>query len=401
MEFIIGTPVADDLSSSTAGDVILGLGGDDVLAANAANITLDGGLGDDQLFSFVGGATLIGGPGDDFLMSMGTNETASYAGASAGVAADFSASMAIDDGDGGTDTLLGIENVTGSAFGDSLTGDDLANVFQGGAGNDTLTGNGGNDVFKYSFNLTQGGGVETFRFTDWLSDKYGKDFGDELPDFSPKHHHHHHKHGKNDEHRGHDGHHSKGDHCGDDRNHAQDGLTEKFFEKNYQEWVKEVVVADLLEQGFVLDANGNGKIKIDINEDSRKGTPRIEGLTKDELAEMFGDRDSVILRDGHKAEKAFYSNSYTSPGGGQDTVASTDGFDSIVRFAFGEDKLDFSGVTQQQFLDFFNVDFSQDRDGDSVADTFITIKDFTDWSVTLSGVSGHDLVEFANDSIFS
>jgi Ca2+-binding RTX toxin-like protein len=398
MAINIGTEVADDLSSSTAGDVILGLGGDDVLVANAANITLDGGLGDDQLFSFVDGATLIGGPGDDFLLSLGTNDTASYAGAPAGVAADLSASMATD-GTGGTDTLLGIENVTGSAFNDSLTGDDLANVFQGGAGNDTLTGNGGNDVFKYSFNLTQGGGGATYRFTDWLSDKYGKDFGDELPDFSPKHHHHdhHHHHGKND------GHHSKGDHCGDDRNHAQDGLTEKFFEKNYQEWVKEVVVADLLEQGFVLDANGNGKIKIDINDDSRNGTPRIEGLTKDQLAEIFGDRDSVILNDGGKTEKAWYSNSYTSSGGGKDTVASTDGFDTIVDFKFGAggDKLDFSGITKDQFLASFVVDDTRNVDGVGGADTVITIAGNADWSLTLLEVSGHDLLAFSNDSIFS
>ena len=48
------------------------------------------------------------------------------------------------------DMLTGIENVTGSPKVDMLVGDSSANVLNGGAGNDDLTGNGGADIFKFA-----------------------------------------------------------------------------------------------------------------------------------------------------------------------------------------------------------------------------------------------------------
>ena len=52
-------------------------------------------------------------------------------------------------GDATNDTLISIENVTGSSFADSLIGNLSANVLNGGGGADTLTGNGGADTFRY------------------------------------------------------------------------------------------------------------------------------------------------------------------------------------------------------------------------------------------------------------
>jgi Ca2+-binding RTX toxin-like protein len=45
-------------------------------------------------------------------------------------------------------TRSGIENVTGSAFDDNITGDDTVNVLIGGGGADHLFGLGGNDTIK-------------------------------------------------------------------------------------------------------------------------------------------------------------------------------------------------------------------------------------------------------------
>ena len=45
-----------------------------------------------------------------------------------------------ETGGAGSDTLISIENLTGSAFNDTLTGDADANVLSGLAGNDTLDG---------------------------------------------------------------------------------------------------------------------------------------------------------------------------------------------------------------------------------------------------------------------
>jgi Ca2+-binding RTX toxin-like protein len=49
------------------------------------------------------------------------------------------------DGDGGTDTLVDIKNITRSCFNDVLIGGTGANVLTGGDGNDRLNGGGGAD----------------------------------------------------------------------------------------------------------------------------------------------------------------------------------------------------------------------------------------------------------------
>ena len=55
------------------------------------------------------------------------------------------------DGQGGTDTLVGIEGVRGSDFADTLTGSSASGeVFQGMAGNDTINGGGGTDTASYA-----------------------------------------------------------------------------------------------------------------------------------------------------------------------------------------------------------------------------------------------------------
>ena len=51
-----------------------------------------------------------------------------------------------ETGGAGTDTLVSIENLTGSAFDDKLIGNAGANVLSGLAGNDRLDGAGGADT---------------------------------------------------------------------------------------------------------------------------------------------------------------------------------------------------------------------------------------------------------------
>ena len=98
---------------------IVGNAADNVLAGNAFNNTLNGGAGTD---------------------------TASYAGAAGGVTVSLAIAGAQATGGAGSDTLIRIENLAGSPFGDSLTGDGSNNLLSGGAGNDTLAGGGGGDT---------------------------------------------------------------------------------------------------------------------------------------------------------------------------------------------------------------------------------------------------------------
>jgi Ca2+-binding RTX toxin-like protein len=93
-------------------------------------------------------------------------DTASYAGAIAGVVADLNSSKN-NTGVAAGDSYKNIENLVGSSLNDVLTGNKLANVIQGGSGSDTLSGLGGfdtlfgqlgNDVFKF---MTAKDGADT------------------------------------------------------------------------------------------------------------------------------------------------------------------------------------------------------------------------------------------------
>lgn len=83
--------------------------------------------------------TLDGGAGID---------TASYASATSGVNVSLQVTATQDTGGGGLDRLTAIENLSGSAFGDTLTGDAGVNVLSGGLGNDTLNGGLGADTLN-------------------------------------------------------------------------------------------------------------------------------------------------------------------------------------------------------------------------------------------------------------
>jgi Ca2+-binding RTX toxin-like protein len=122
---ITGTPGNDTLTGTSGDDSICGLGGDDRLI---------GGGGDD---------VLVGGPGED---------VADYQGSPNGVTVHLPDPL--DDrstatGEG-TDTILSIEDVAGSAFADTIFSNFQPNLISGSGGNDTLrdTSFNGNDRFS-------------------------------------------------------------------------------------------------------------------------------------------------------------------------------------------------------------------------------------------------------------
>ncbi|NIJ20310.1 Ca2+-binding RTX toxin-like protein [Sphingomonas naasensis] len=123
-------------------DVVRGSGALDTLVGNAGDDVLDGWFGNDTLSGGLGNDTLIGGEGLD---------TATYVNATAGVNVDLRIAGAQDTGGEGTDTLVDIEYLTGSNFGDTLRGNDAFNLLvdnavSGAAGQtDSLFGYGGND----------------------------------------------------------------------------------------------------------------------------------------------------------------------------------------------------------------------------------------------------------------
>ncbi|QDO96735.1 hypothetical protein FNB15_05335 [Ferrovibrio terrae] len=120
-----------------------------VTASSAGDDILDGGAGNDTLIGGAGNDTLIGGAGADVLTGGIGTDTASYSGSSSGVTVNLATGTS-SGGDAAGDVLSGIENVTGSAFADTLTGGAGANQLSGGAGNDTLLGDGGWNLLRQS-----------------------------------------------------------------------------------------------------------------------------------------------------------------------------------------------------------------------------------------------------------
>jgi Ca2+-binding RTX toxin-like protein len=132
-----GTEGGDTLIGTSAGDVLVGRGGDDILIGNG---------GDDLLLGGEGNNTLNGGAGDDRLIGGAGIDTADYSGDPAGVTVDLLKGFALD-GWGGHDTLISIDNVTGTPFADTIIGNAKDNVINGNGGADILTGGAGADTF--------------------------------------------------------------------------------------------------------------------------------------------------------------------------------------------------------------------------------------------------------------
>jgi len=128
-----------------SGDDIIGSTGSDRLIGTGFSETLRGDNGDDTLLGLNGNDILIGGGGRDVLDGGGGVDTASYAGSRRGVEVDLTLAGPQNTRGAGLDTLISIENLTGSDFADRLTGDDRSNVLSGGGGDDRLSGGGGND----------------------------------------------------------------------------------------------------------------------------------------------------------------------------------------------------------------------------------------------------------------
>jgi Tol biopolymer transport system component len=135
---IAGDANNNTLTGTTADETLCGLGGNDVINGGGGNDILMGGLGNDTLVAASGRVSINGGDGSD---------TASFAGSAtpieASLVSGFARRATTDPLEGAA--LVGIERLTGSSLGDSLTGSGGPNRLVGGAGADELSGLGGND----------------------------------------------------------------------------------------------------------------------------------------------------------------------------------------------------------------------------------------------------------------
>jgi len=112
---VIGSNQADEIVGDSAANVLQGGAGNDVLIGRGGDDTLDGGTGSDT------------------------------AGFTEGAAVTVSLTAGTATGQG-SDTLISVENVVGSANNDTITGNTGANVLIAGLGADTVNGGAGNDI---------------------------------------------------------------------------------------------------------------------------------------------------------------------------------------------------------------------------------------------------------------
>ena len=162
---------ADIIRGGAAGDLIFGGADNDTLYGDAGDDIIWGGdgtaalSGNDTIYGGIGSDSIHGQDGNDTVYAEGDNDTIyggagtdTYDGGTGIDTVDYSFTSAagpvtVHLGTGtatgtqiGSDTLLSIENVNGGAGNDTITGNGEANVINGNGGNDQVWGHGGNDV---------------------------------------------------------------------------------------------------------------------------------------------------------------------------------------------------------------------------------------------------------------
>src|SRR5262249_5674369 len=139
----------ENVTGTNGADVLIGNEGANVLDGRSGNDTLDGGFGNDTLIGGAGTDTAsyishdaVAPLGEIDTITLGLNGALGSYTRSEFVAKPLPAHQQVVE----TDTLIGIENVTGSNNSETITGNEQNNVLDGRGGNDTLDGALGNDT---------------------------------------------------------------------------------------------------------------------------------------------------------------------------------------------------------------------------------------------------------------
>lgn len=110
---------------------------------------VEGFSGDDQFFLGGGNDVYRIGNGQDVVNGGGgAHDKITGAGLSAGMILDLNTGVGTVKGTSNTTTISGFEDVDGSIFGDTITGNNKDNRLNGGNGGDTLNGSGGSDTLN-------------------------------------------------------------------------------------------------------------------------------------------------------------------------------------------------------------------------------------------------------------
>lgn len=143
-EYVTGSIFNDRLIGSSVDNNFDGGAGDDYM---------DGGKGDDKFAGGSGNDLMIGGTGVDRFDGGSGNDTVSYRDEAGFILIDLGSRKSSNGSF--EESIINTENAIGTAGDDTLTGDGLDNVLDGGlAGSDTINGAGGVDTVSYATSQT-------------------------------------------------------------------------------------------------------------------------------------------------------------------------------------------------------------------------------------------------------
>ncbi|RJE80903.1 calcium-binding protein [Paracoccus sp. JM45] len=149
---LTGNSAVNSIFGNNGHDRIFGRGQSDLLDGGNGNDRIEGNLGNDTLFGGNGADTLLGGVGNDSLyldrgndlINGGSGEDRLVVTDSTDVRIDLGLSRAQNTLQG-MDTIRNIENIRSGGGDDRLSGNNVANLIDGGAGHDVIFGRQGDD----------------------------------------------------------------------------------------------------------------------------------------------------------------------------------------------------------------------------------------------------------------
>ena len=177
IDLAIGSDVYDGRGAGQLSGAVYGGDGDDELLGGAGNEVFNGEEGDDSLLGGAGDDVLDGGRGDDSLDGGSGFDVVTFRSYHMGVSVNLAEGWA--RAPGSTDTIAGVEAVSGSYYADQITGSGTADTLDGDLGDDVINGGGGDDriIGNRGDDILSGGqGADAFIFVLYDGNDTIRDF---------------------------------------------------------------------------------------------------------------------------------------------------------------------------------------------------------------------------------